>query len=86
MADDSPGRTPDQCEFDGEVGRDLANAVLEAMPGISPCAAYNLIGNLAVAVFTTIPYVNPGDALTEFDAWARYTREVIEKEIKDRMQ
>jgi hypothetical protein len=64
----------DQCEAEAAMARDLANALLKHLNGIPIGVAYNFVGNIAVAIFSAINYVEPGDALTEFDAWARYTR------------
>ncbi|MHC2399164.1 hypothetical protein ACVMGC_003708 [Bradyrhizobium barranii subsp. barranii] len=76
----------EQAERDADIGRDAANVLLALINGVSPGVAYNIIGCMTVTVFTTVPFVNPLDALDEFDQWAAYTRQMIASEIKERLQ
>ncbi|WFU42562.1 hypothetical protein QA640_08900 [Bradyrhizobium sp. CB82] len=88
MADnrDALGRTPEQSQRDADVGREAAEIILSQLDGIPVGVAYNVIGNLAVAVFRAVPYLDPADALAEYDEWAAYTRSIIESEVKERVQ
>ncbi|WP_439372967.1 hypothetical protein [Bradyrhizobium sp. DASA03120] len=76
----------EQAERDANVGRDAATMLLALIDGVSPGVAYNIIGCMTVSVFTAIPFVNPRDAVDEFDHWAAYTRQLIADEIKERLQ
>ncbi|WP_375791221.1 hypothetical protein ACE102_07675 [Bradyrhizobium sp. vgs-9] len=72
--------------IDAEIARGAANAILGMMQGATVSVAYNIIGNLTVSIFTAVPFIEPGAALTEFDSWAEYTRSMIADQIKDRLQ
>jgi hypothetical protein len=76
----------ERAEIDAEIARDAANVILGMMQGAPVSVAYNIVGNITVSVFLAVPFVNPGDALEEFDNWAAYTREMIAERIKDRLQ
>jgi hypothetical protein len=41
---------------------------------------------MTVTVFMTVPFINPSDALDEYDRWAAYTRQMIADQIKERLQ
>ncbi|MCP3472312.1 hypothetical protein NLM33_18515 [Bradyrhizobium sp. CCGUVB1N3] len=76
----------EMAERDADIGRDAANVLLTLINGVTPGVAYNIIGCMAVSVFTTVPFINPLDAVDEFDHWAAYTRQMIADQVKERLQ
>ncbi|MCA1524342.1 hypothetical protein [Bradyrhizobium yuanmingense] len=84
MADETTA--DERAEIDAEIGRDAANLILGMMQGVPVGVAYNVIGNITVSIFLAVPFVEPGDALSEFDSWAEYTRSMIAEGLKGRLQ
>ncbi|MDA9544876.1 hypothetical protein ACM43_10230 [Bradyrhizobium sp. CCBAU 45321] len=84
MADETTA--DERAEIDAEIGRDAANLILGMMQGVPVGVAYNVIGNITVSIFLAVPFVELGDALSEFDSWAEYTRSMIAEGLKGRLQ
>jgi hypothetical protein len=76
----------EKADREADIGRVAAEALLDLMNGCSVGIAYNIIGNMTVTVFMTVPFINPVDALDEFDRWAAYTRQMIADQLKERLQ
>jgi hypothetical protein len=76
----------EKADREADIGRVAAEVLLDLMNGCSVGVAYNIIGNMTVTVFMTVPFINPAEALVEYDRWAAYTRQMIADQLKERLQ